>query len=81
MQRILDAITEKLDAGYNPAQLEVDFGVQTYEQENEEEGYYLSKYNGWGETPITEILAHDGDFEDKELIKQLDRLHIAHCLQ
>lgn len=78
IQNILDAIHEKLDAGYSEAQLEVDFGYVNGDESNE--GYYLSKLNGWGATPITEILAHDGDFDEDKLIEHLDHLGLAHCL-
>lgn len=75
LEKIINMLEEKMECGYAPQQLEVDFGML-----DDTEGYYISKINGWGSTPITPILAVEGSFKDKELIKQLDDLNIAHCL-
>lgn len=80
MKRILQAIEEKQNIGYAKQQLEVDFGYIGNENNPEDWGYYLSKINGWGVTPITEILSKEGDVDEKELIKELDKRNIAHCL-
>lgn len=72
---ILAAIKEKMEMGYDKAQLEVDFG-----ELDECEGYYLSKVNGWGTTPITPILAVEGDFEDEDLIAELDVIGVFYNL-
>lgn len=72
---ILEAIKQKIGMGYDKAQLEVDFG-----ELDECEGYYISKVNGWGATPITPILAVEGDFEDENLIKELDELGVFYNL-
>ena len=77
MERILKAIQEKNEVGYSNNQLEVGFGYPN--DESETEGYYLSKLNGWGSTPITEVLALDGEINDNALIEELDKLDIAHC--
>lgn len=77
MERILKAIQEKNKMGYSNNQLEVSFGYTN--DESESDGYYLSKLNGWGATPITEVLATDGEIDDKALIEELDKLDIAHC--
>lgn len=77
MEKILKAIEEKNKVGYSNCQLEVGFGYPY--DESELEGYYLSKLNGWGSTPITEVLALDGEIDDKVLIEELDKLDIAHC--
>lgn len=81
MERILKAIQDKNNMGYSNNQLEVDFGSINIgtESETTTEGYYLSKLNGWGVTPITELLALDGEINDKALIEELDKLDIAHC--
>jgi hypothetical protein len=79
MDKILEAIDQKMKMGYSSIQLEVDFGMLNCESEEQEEGYYLSKLNGWGATPITELLAFDGEVNDKELIAVLDSMDIAHC--
>lgn len=72
---ILAAIKEKMEMGYDKAQLEVDFG-----ELDECEGYYLSKVNGWGTTAITPILAVEGDFEDEDLIAELDVIGVYYNL-
>lgn len=72
---ILAAIKEKMEMGYDKAQLEVDFG-----ELDECEGYYLSKVNGFGTTPITPILAVEGDFEDEDLIAELDVIGVFYNL-
>ena len=72
---ILEAIKQKMEMGYDEAQLEVDFG-----ELDECEGYYLSKVNGWGTTPITPILAVEGDFEDEDLIAELDVIGVFYNL-
>jgi hypothetical protein len=81
MDKILETIKQKMDMGYSSIQLEVDFGMLNCESEEQEkeEGYYLSKLNGWGTTPITDLLAVDGEVNDKELIAILDSMDIAHC--
>lgn len=76
IQKILDAIHEKMHMGYSEEQLEVDFGTIG---DDEDEGYYLSKLNGWGATPITEILAHEDEVDDEVLVDELDKFPIAHC--
>ena len=68
---ILLAIKQKIEMGYDKSQLEVDFG-----ELDECEGYYISKVNGWGTTPITPILAVEGEFDDENLIKELDELGV-----
>lgn len=74
--KILVAINEKIDkVGYSVCQLEVDYG-----ELDECEGYYLSKLNGWGATPITPILATESDIDEDKLIAELDIMGIAHCL-
>lgn len=78
IQRILREIDQKQDIGYAAEQLEVDYG---YIEDEENKGYYLSKLNGWGTTPITEILAKEGELDETELIKELDKRKIAHCLR
>ena len=78
IQRILREIDQKQDIGYAAEQLEVDYG---YIEDEENEGYYLSKLNGWGATPITEILAKEGELDETALIKELDKRKIAHCLR
>lgn len=77
MNKILEILQEKLNMGYGNNQLEVSFGY--VDEESETEGYYISKLNGWGSTPITEVLVSDGKVNDDELIKELDKLDIAHC--
>ena len=72
---IIATIEEKIEIGYDKAQLEVDFG-----ELDECEGYYISKVNGWGTTPITPILAVEGDFEDKDLIAELDIIGVFYNL-
>ena len=72
---ILAAIKEKMEMGYDKAQLEVDFG-----ELDECEGYYLSKVNGFGTTPITPILAVEGDFNDEDLIAELDKIGVFYNL-
>lgn len=72
---ILEAIKQKIEMGYDKAQLEVDFG-----ELDECEGYYISKVNGWGTTPITPILAVEGDFEDEDLIAELDIIGVFYNL-
>lgn len=72
---IMEAIKQKIEMGYDKSQLEVDFG-----ELDECEGYYLSKVNGWGTTPITPILAVEGDFEDKDLISELDVIGVFYNL-
>lgn len=72
---ILAAIKEKMEMGYDKSQLEVDFG-----ELDECEGYYLSKVNGWRTTPITPILAVEGDFEDEDLIAELDVIGVFYNL-
>lgn len=78
MHRILQAIEEKQNIGYTEEQLEVDYG---YIGNEENYGYYISKINGWGATPITEILAKEGEINETELVKELDKRNIAHCLR
>ncbi len=68
---ILLAIKQKIEMGYDKSQLEVDFG-----ELDECEGYYLSKVNGCGTTPITPILAVEGEFDDQDLIKELDKFGV-----
>ena len=68
---ILEAIKQKMEMGYDKSQLEVDFG-----ELDECEGQYISKVNGWGTTPITPILAVEGEFDDENLIKELDELGV-----
>ena len=77
MEKILQAIEKKRKIGYSNNQLEVDYGYPN--DEAEEEGYYLSKLNGWGATPITDVLALDNEVNDEELIVELDKMDIAHC--
>lgn len=72
---IIATIEEKIEIGYDKAQLEVDFG-----ELDECEGYYISKVNGWGTTPITPILAVEGDFEDEDLIAELDIIGVFYNL-
>ena len=72
---ILEAIKQKMEIGYDKSQLEVDFG-----ELDECEGYYLSKVNGFGTTPITPILAVEGDFEDEDLITELDVIGVFYNL-
>ena len=72
---ILEAIKHKMEIGYDKSQLEVDFG-----ELDECEGYYLSKVNGFGTTPITPILAVEGDFEYEDLIKELDVIGVFYNL-
>ena len=72
---ILLAIKQKIEMGYDKSQLEVDFG-----ELDECEGYYISKVNGWGTTPITPILAVEGEFDDENLIKELDELGVFYNL-
>lgn len=72
---ILAAIKDKMEMGYDKAQLEVDFG-----ELDECEGYYLSKVNGFGTTPITPILAVEGDFDDEDLIAELDKIGVFYNL-
>ena len=72
---ILEAIKQKMEIGYDKSQLEVDFG-----ELDECEGYYISKVNGWGITPITPILAVEGEFDDENLIKELDELGVFYNL-
>lgn len=72
---ILAAIKEKMEMGYDKAQLEVNFG-----EVGECEGYYLSKVNRFGTTPITPILAVEGDFDDEDLIAELDVIGVFYNL-
>ena len=72
---ILEAIKQKMEIGYDKSQLEVDFG-----ELDECKGYYLSKVNGFGTTPITPILAVEGDFEDEDLITELDVIGVFYNL-
>ena len=72
---IIATIEEKIEIGYDKAQLEVDFG-----ELDECEGYYISKVNGWGTTPITPILAVEGDFEDEDLIAELNVIGVFYNL-
>ena len=72
---ILEAINQKMEMGYDKSQLEVDFG-----ELDECEGYYISKVNGWGTIPITPILAVDGEFEDEDLIAELDVIGVFYNL-
>lgn len=72
---IIATIEEKIEIGYDKAQLEVNFG-----ELDECEGYYISKVNGWGTTPITPILAVEGDFEDEDLIAELDIIGVFYNL-
>lgn len=75
IDQIIAAIEDKMKNGYIASGLEVIFGII-----NENEGYYISKLNGWGSTPITQILAFEGSFEDKDLIAKLDEMNIAYNL-
>jgi hypothetical protein len=77
MNEILEAIQKKFEMGYSNNQLEVDFGYPN--EESETEGFYLSKLNGWGAIPITEVLATKEVIIDEELIKELDKLKVAYC--
>ena len=72
---ILEAIKQKMEIGYDKSQLEVDFG-----ELDECEGYYLSKVNGFGTTPIAPILAVEGDFEDEDLIAELNVIGVFYNL-
>ena len=72
---IIATIEEKIEIGYDKAQLEVDFG-----ELDECEGYYISKVNGWGTTPITPILAVEGEFDDEDLIAELDIIGVFYNL-
>lgn len=78
LNKIIAALNEKMEIGYDKAQLEVDYG-----ELDECEGYYISKlngWNGWGATPITPILATENDVDDDELIAELDKMGIAYCI-
>lgn len=81
MESIIEAVKEKLSIGYSPVQLAVEFGIFRNEKGDLiDEGYFISKVNGWGYTPITEILVHDDEVDDDELIAELDKLGVAYCL-
>ena len=77
MEKILEAIKEKLNMGYTINNLEVDFGYP--DDQTETEGYYLSKLNGWGATPITEVLCEESEVDFNKLVIELDKLRIAYC--
>ncbi|WP_342759453.1 hypothetical protein [Kineothrix sedimenti] len=77
MEKILTEINRKLETGYAALDLEVDFG---YTNGNAEiEGYYLSKLNGRGSIPITEVLCGKEEVDTNLLIEELDKLDIWHC--
>ena len=76
MNKILEAIEQKMKMGYSSIQLEVDFGYP-YE-ESKTEGFYLSKLNGWGATPITDVLCGEEEVNDQELIAILNEMDIAY---
>lgn len=78
MDKIIKALKDKIRRGYSNYQLEVDYG---YIGNENNEGYFISKLNGWGATPITDILAEVSEINDDLLIEELDKMNIAHCLQ
>lgn len=81
MEKIMNVVKEKISMGYSPVQLAVEFGIFRDEKGDfVDEGYFISKVNGWGYTPITEILVHDDEVDDDELIAELDKLGVAYCL-
>lgn len=82
--RIIEAIQEKMNnGGYAVSQLEVCFGVSNELDKDSEgypfEGYYVAKVNGFGSTPISDVIALEGCVDDKKLIEELDKLGIAYC--
>lgn len=78
MDKIIKAIEDKINIGYGYHNLEVNFGY--LEEGAVQEGYYLSKINGWGSIPITEVLCDEKDVNFKELILMLDELGIAYSI-
>lgn len=78
MDKIIKALKDKIRMGYSNYQLEVDYG---YIGNENNEGYFISKLDGWGATPITDILAEVSEINDGLLIAELDKMDIAHCLQ
>jgi len=78
MEKILKAIDEKLQEGYSINNLEVDYGCP--DDELGKEGYYLSKLNGWGCFPITDILCDDTEVNDDELIAMLDKINVSYSI-
>lgn len=78
MDKIIKALKDKIRMGYSNYQLEVDYG---YIGNENSEGYFISKLNGWGATSITDILAEASEINDDLLIEELDKMNIAHCLQ
>ena len=83
LKRILEAIQEKMQNGYTALQLEVNYGVANELDKDSEgypfEGFYISKLNGFGSTPITDVIAFDGQIDEERLIKELDKLGISYC--
>lgn len=81
MERIMDTLREKMVMGHSPGQLAVEFGIlRDGGGKFIDEGYFISEVNGWGYTPITEIIAHDGEVDDDGLIRELDKLGVVYCL-
>lgn len=84
MEKIMEAIKEKLRVGYGNNQLEVSFGSPNSLDIDDDgyvkEGYFIAKLNGFGSTPITDVLVGEGKIDDNELIRELDKLGIAYCL-
>lgn len=83
LKRILETIQGKMQNGYSASQLEVNFGIANELDKDLEgypfEGYYIAKLNGFGSTPITDVIAFDGYVDDKKLVKELDKLGISYC--
>lgn len=77
--KIVAAIEEKLAMGYTEAKLALCFGTING-GENEDEGYYLANVNGWGTTPVTELICYDGEADDSELKLTLSRMGIKHFI-
>lgn len=81
MERIMDILREKMVMGYRPGQLAVEFGILKDDGGNFiDEGYFISKVNELGYTPITGIIVHDGEVDDDGLIRELDKLGVVYCL-
>lgn len=84
MDEIIKTIKEKMKLGYGVNQLEVAYGVPNSQDTDAEgyakEGYFIAKLNGFGSTPITNVLVFDGEIDDNKLIAELDKIGIAYCI-
>jgi len=79
-EKILAAIEEKFAMGYGSHKLALCFGTVNGGVD-EDEGYYLANINGWGTTPVTELICTDGEVDDDALISVLREMGIKHYIK